>query len=46
MINDVIEYIPTAYKKIKNKRIEAVMNTGVDYYHVNRGVELVGERFN
>ena len=49
MINDAIDYIPTAYKKIKNKitnkKVKAVMNTGVDDYLVNRGVELIGERF-
>ena len=50
MINDAIDYIPTAYKKIKNKitnrNIKEVMDTGVDNYLVNRGVELIGERFN
>ena len=50
MINDAIDYIPMAYKKIKNKitnkKAKAVMNTGLDDYLVNRGVELIGERFN
>ena len=50
MINDAIDYIPTAYKRIKNKitnkKVKAVMDTGVDNYLVNRGVELIGERFN
>ena len=45
-----IDYIPTAYKKIKNritkKKVKAVMNTAVNNYLVNRGVELTGERFN
>ena len=49
MINDAIDYIPMAYKKIKNKivnkKAKAVMNTGVDDYLVNGGVELIGERF-
>ena len=49
MINDAIDYIPMAYKKIKNKivnkKAKAVMNTGVDNYLVNGGVELIGERF-
>ena len=50
MINDAIDYIPTAYKKIKNKitnkNVKAVMDTGVDDYLVNRGVALNGERCN
>ena len=50
MINDAIDYIPTAYKKIKNKitnkKLKALMNTGVDDYLGNRRVELIGERFN
>ena len=50
MINVTIDYIPSAYKKIKNKitnkKGKAVMNTGVDNYLVNRGVELIGECFN
>ena len=50
MINDAIGYIPTAYKKTKskitNKKVEAVMDTGVDDYLVNREVKLNGERFN
>ena len=50
MINDAIDSIPTAYKKIKskitNKKVKALMSTGVGDYLVNRGVELIGERFN
>ena len=49
-INDAIDYLPTAYEKIKNKitnkKAKAVMNTGIDNYLVNRGVDLIGERFN
>ena len=49
MINDATNYILTAYKKIKNKitnkKVKAVINTGVDDYLVNRGVELIGGRF-
>ena len=48
VINDAIDYIPTAYKKTKNKmtnkKVKTVMETGVDDYLVNRGVELIGER--
>ena len=48
MINDAIDYIPMVYKKIKNKitnkKVKAVMDTGVDNYLVNRGVEFIGER--
>ena len=48
MINDAINYILIACKKIKNqitnKKLKAVMNTGVDDYLVNRGVELISER--
>ena len=50
MINKVIDYIPTAYKKIKNKitnkKVKAVTDTGVENYLVNRGVELICERLN
>ena len=50
LINDAIDYIPTAYKenknKITNKKVRAVMNISVDDYLVNRGIELIGERFN
>ena len=50
MINDAIHYLPTACKKIKNKitnkKVKTVMDTVVDNYFVNRGVELIGERFN
>ena len=50
MINDAIDYIPTAYKRIKNKitneKVKAVMDTGVDNCFVNRGAELIRERFN
>ena len=43
MINDAIDFVPTTYKKIKNKITnEKVMNMGVDDYLVNRGVELIG----
>ena len=49
IINAAIGYIPTTYKKIKNKiitkRVQAVMDTGMDDYLVNRGVQLIGERF-
>ena len=49
MINDATNYILTAYKKIKNKitnkKVKAMINTGVDDYLVNRGVELIGGRF-
>ena len=46
MINDAIDFVPTTYKKIKNKitnkKVKAMMNMGVDDYLVNRGVELIG----
>ena len=49
MINDAMDYIPTAYKKIKNKiknkKVKAVLDTGIDDYVVNKGIELIGERF-
>ena len=45
MINDAIDQIPTAYKKITNKKVKALMSTDVGDYLVNRGVELIGERF-
>ena len=50
MINDVIDYIPTAYNKIrnkiKNKKVKAVLDTGIDDYVVNKRNDLIGERFN
>ena len=50
MINDAINYIPTAYKKIKNKiknkKVKAVLDTGTDDYIENKRSELIGERFN
>ena len=50
MINDVIDYIPTAYNKIKNKiknkKVKAVLDTGIDDYVVNKRIDLIGERFN
>ena len=50
MINDVIDYIPTAYNKIrnkiKNKKVKAVLDTGIDDYVVNKPNDLIGERFN
>lgn len=49
MINDAIDYISTAYKniknKIKNKKVKAVLNARIDGYFVNKGIDLVGERF-
>ena len=50
IINVAIDYIPTDYKniknKIRNKKVKSVLNTGIDDYIVNRGVDLIGERFN
>ena len=50
MVNDAIDYILTAYKKIKNKinnkKVKAVLATGTDDYVLNKGIELIGERFN
>ena len=50
MINDTIDYIPTAFKeiknKIKNKNVKAVLDTGIDDCVVNKRIELIGEIFN
>ena len=50
IIRDAIDYLPTAYKKIKkkitNKKVKAVLNTSIDDYLVNKGIDLIGERFN
>ena len=50
MINDSIDDIPTTYKKlknkIKNKKVKAVLDTSIDGYVVNKGIDLNGERFN
>ena len=48
IINDAIDHIPATYKKIKNKttnkKVKLMMDTGVDNYVVNRGVELIGDQ--
>ena len=50
MIDDALDFIPTANEKIKNKitneNVKAVVDTSLDDYLVNRGAELIGERFN
>ena len=50
MINDATDYIPIAYKKIKNKitnkKVKAVMDTGVDNYLVDNRVELIVKGLN
>ena len=50
IINDAIDYIPTDYRniknKIRNKKVKTVLNTAIDDYVVNRGVDQIGERFN
>ena len=50
IISDAVDYPPTAYKKIKNKitnkKVKAVMNTGIADYLVNKGIELIGQTFN
>ena len=50
IIKGVINTLPTAYKKIRskitNKKAKAILNTGIDGYIVNKGVNYLGERFN
>ena len=50
LIKDAINALPTAYEKIKNKitnkKVKAILNTGIDEYVVNKGVNYLGERFN
>ena len=50
IISDAIDLLPTAYKKIKNeitnKNVQAMMNTGIEDYLVNKGIDLIFERFN
>ena len=50
IIKDAINAFPTAYKKIKskttNKKAKTILNTGIDDYVVNKGVDYLGERFN
>ena len=50
IIKDAINALPTAYKKIKskiaNKKVKVILNTGIDDYVVNKGVNYSGERFN
>ena len=29
-----------------NKNVKAVLDTGVDHYVLNKGIDLFGERFN
>ena len=42
LINNAIDYIPTAYKNIKNKvgnkKVKAMLDTGIDDYVVNKGL--------
>ena len=49
MIHDALDYISTAYKKlknkIKNKKVKAVLYTGINDYVVNKGIDLIGEQF-
>ena len=48
--SDAIDLLPTAYKKIKNeitnKKVKTMMNTGIEDYFVNKGIDLIFERFN
>ena len=44
MINDAIDYIPTAYKKLKTKWKTKCKSSA--YYVVNKGIGLIHERFN
>ena len=50
VIKDAIDYIPTAYKKLKNKitnkKAKAALNTGIDNFILNRDIKLVGELLN
>ena len=50
LIKDAINALPTAYEKIKNKitnkKVKAILNTGIDEYVVNKGANYLGERFN
>ena len=50
IIKDAINAFPTAYKKIKskttNKKAKTILNTVIDDYVVNKGVDYLGERFN
>lgn len=50
MIKDAINYMPTAYKKLKNKitskKVKTILDTSIGDYIVNRGVDLIGEPFN
>ena len=50
IVNDAIDYLLMAYEKIKNKKtnkkVKAVLSTGIDDYLVNKGVNLIGARFN
>lgn len=50
MIKDAINYMPMAYKKLKNKitskKVKTILDTGIGDYVVNRGVDLIGEPFN
>ena len=50
MIKDAINYMPTAYKKLKNKttskKVKTILDTDIGDYVVNKGVDLIGEPFN
>ena len=46
IINDAVDYIPTTYKKIKNKiknkKVTVVLDTAIDDYVVDKGIDLIG----
>lgn len=49
VIKSTIDYIPTGYKKLKNKneqKAKTILDTGIGYYLVNRGIDLICESIN
>ena len=50
LIKDTIDYIPTAYKKLKNKimnkKAKTIPDTGIGDYLANRGIDLICESLN
>ena len=31
---------------MRNKKVKTVLDTGIDDYFVNKGIDLIGEQFN
>ena len=50
LVKEGIDYLPTMYekakKRMKNKSVKKLLDSDLADYALDRGIELVGERFN